>query len=144
MVGQLTLLKVFDFPRWGKDRSKLALTIQLYQTASDSVGKPDFLTLYAYYFTLLLLMEVLLFDLSVYAIVMILRLRIYLLITWMPLLKPLTLILLLYEVVPPMNGHKAEKLSHSKSAPGPCLWFLFQHLVSTSELQPCGGHREAF
>ena len=144
MVGQLTLLKVFDFPRWGKDRSKLALTTQLYQTASDSVGKPDFLTLYAYYFTLLLLMEVLLFDLSVYAIVMILRLRIYLLITWMPLLKPLTLTLLLYEVVLLMSEHKAEKLLHSMSAPGPCLWFLFQHLVSTSELQPCGGHREAF
>ena len=141
MAGQLTLLKVFDFPRWGKDRSKLALTTRLYQTASDSVGKPDFLTLYAYYFTLLLIMEVLLFDLSVYAIVVILRLRIYLLITWMPLLKPLTLTLLPLEVAPPMSGHRGEKLLHSMSALAPYLSSLFQRLVSTSELQPYVGHR---
>ena len=141
MAGRIALQKVFDFPRWGKDRSTLALTTQLYQTALDSVGKPDFLTLYAYYFTLLLLMEVLLFDLSVYAIVMILRLRIYLLITWMPLLKPLTLTLLLYEVVLLMSEHKAEKLLHSMSALAPYLSSLFQRLVSTSELQPYVGHR---
>ena len=121
MAGRIALQKVFDFPRWGKDRSTLALTTQLYQTASDSVGKPDFLTLYAYYFILLLLMEVLLFDLSGYAIVMNLRLRIYLLITWMPLLKPLTLTLLPLEVAPPMSGHRGEKLLHSMSAPVPYL-----------------------